>query len=341
MNILLTGGTGVLGAVLADELAPLTDLTCLTRQRPLGLPGVRQVTGDLAALGMGLDARVLDDLIASTDVVVHCGAMTVFGSDREAAHQVNVDGTNRVLDLAARAGARLVHVSSAFVARIGEFADAAGTGVRTPLSYLSTKLAAESLVAGSGLDADIVRPSVLIGDSRTGAFGQFQGWHAMCGAVITGRTPFLPADGDVLVDCVPVDHAAQAIADLVLRGAGRGSWWLTAGEHATTLDQSLDISVEVAAERGLAPQRPRLLPREMVERLVLPAFGDGAPPKLRRQMEEGVELMRLHTEHRFPSSWPDAHLRPPASNAESQDHVRTSLRYWCDRQGLGVGTCVA
>src|SRR3954454_15872226 len=113
MNILLTGGTGVLGAVIAEELAPVADLTCLTRRRSLDRAGVRQLPGDLVAADMGLDARSWRELRAATDVVVHCGAFTNFSSRPEAARKVNVEGTNRVLDLVAGAGARLVHVSTA------------------------------------------------------------------------------------------------------------------------------------------------------------------------------------------------------------------------------------
>ena len=134
----------------------------------------------------------------------------------------------------------------------------------------------------------------------------------MCGAAIAGQTPFLPAGPDALVDCVPVDFAARAVARIALTGAAPGEWWLTAGDDAFTLGESLDLCLREAATRGLAPHRPRLLPREMVERLVLPAFGEGVPPELRRQMLEGLELMRMFgSEHRFPSRWP-AELGAPA-----------------------------
>lgn len=342
MNILLTGATGVLGAVVAEELAPAAQLTCLTRRRRLELPGVAQLPGDLTAPALGLDSRQLADLVARTDVVVHSGAMTGFSTDPQVARRVNAEGTERVLDVTARAGARLVHVSTAFIARIGEFDETAAADVRSPLAYLRSKVEAESLVAGSGLDAVVVRPSVLIGDSRTGAIGQFQGWHSICGSIITDRMPFLPSGGTSLVDCVPVDQVARAIAGLVLDGSGPGSWWLTAGDRALTLQQSLDVCLAVAAERGLAPHRPRLMPREMVERLVLPAFAAGAPPALRKQMVEGVELMRLFgSEHRFPRDWPGAQPGLPVTDDETAEYTRTSLRYWCDRQGVGVQACVA
>lgn len=335
-RILLTGGTGVLGAVVARALAPHAELTCLTRRRRLQIDGVREVAGDLTASGMGLDARDRDDIVAGTDVIVHCGAMTGFGNKPEVPLRVNVDGTNRILDLAASAGARLIHVSTAFVARVGEFEAAqVAPELRTPVLYVRSKVEAENLVLGSGLDPVIVRPSVIMGDSVTGHIEAFQGWHTMCGAVMTGQTPFLPAGPDALVDCVPVDFAARAIARLAIGGLEPGEWWLTAGDDAFTLGESLELCLREAAARGLTPHRPRLLPREMIERLVLPAFGDGVPPELRRQMLEGIELMRLFgSEHRFPSRWPAGHGGPAPTRAELQASFDASLRYLGDRMGL-------
>ena len=48
--------------------------------------------------------------------VVHCGASISFDLPLEEARRINVDGTRAVLDLAGRAGARVVHVSTAYVA---------------------------------------------------------------------------------------------------------------------------------------------------------------------------------------------------------------------------------
>lgn len=341
-RILLTGATGVLGAVLAEEVAQGAHLTCLTRRRQLDLPGVQRITGDLAAPRLGIDSRRFADLVAQTDVVVHCGALTSFGANLATVRAINVAGTNRVLDFTAQADARLVHVSTAFVARIGEFDGPGVENLRSPVSYLRSKVEAESLVLASGLEPVVVRPSVLMGHSRTGRITQFQGWHAMCEAIICERMPFLPASGDALVDSVPVDYVAHAIARLALSSTDPGEWWLTAGQDAFTLDSSIDLCLAVANEYGREPFRPRTLPREMVERLVVPAFGDGAPPALRRQMLEGLELMRLFgSDHRFPSRWPSEHSGRAATHDELVRCFEASLRYLCDRQGLELPAEVA
>lgn len=339
-HVLLTGASGVLGSVIAAGLAKTSHLTCVTRRRPVRTTGVRQLAGDLTAPALGLTDHDFADLVARTDVVVHCGALTSFANNPRAAMAVNRAGTERILDFTQRAGARLVHVSTAFVARADEFCASAESAprerIRSPRSYLQSKVAAEEAVMASGVRTALVRPSVLMGDSATGYIQQFQGWHQMCQGIITGGLPFLPAGGASLVDCVPVDFVARAVVELALNEAV-GEWWLTGGPHAFSLDACIDLCLEVAAERGLAPHRPRTLPRDMVERLVLPAFGQTAPPALRRQMAEGLELMRLFgSGHRFPSHWPTGagFSTSPATQRELIGCFKASLHHLCDVLGL-------
>lgn len=360
-HVLLTGASGVLGSVIAAELAPLADLTCLTRRRPVPLAGVRSVHGDLSRPDMGLSARETRALADRVDVVVHCAALTSFTADSTVPDQVNRDGTSRVLELTAAAGARLVHVSTAFVDRLEEFdgtdpggeldgadpgaagSSAHGAGadrpVRSPEHYLRSKVAAEAAVRSSGVPYALVRPSVLIGDSATGAISGFQGWHRLCAGLITGDLAFLPADGSALVDTVPVDLAARAVSRLALAGGTAGEdseWWLTAGAAALSIDSTVDACLEVARDRELATGRPRLLPREMVERLVLPAFGQSAPPRLLRQMLEGMELMRLFgSRHLFPRRWPTELGAAGPEAPELASAVRTSLDFLADDLDLG------
>lgn len=344
-QILLTGASGVLGSVVAAELAAGADLTCLTRRRPVPVPRVRTVSGDLTSTRLGLSSRDLAELTARTDVVVHCGAMTAFTTDGDTSEQVNRDGTGRVLELVAAAGAELIHVSTAFVDRADEFGTASDQAsehrVRSPEHYLRSKIAAERAVADSGLPFMIIRPSVLIGDSGSGAITQFQGWHQMCAGIITGQLPFLPADGAALADFIPVDHAARAIAGLALAAAeGRvtagSEFWLTAGSAALSIATTIDACMEIAADRGLTPDRPRTLPREMVERLVLPAFGRSAPPRLLKQMLEGMEMMRLFgSQHCFPRRWPTELGMAGPEQADLEQAVYTSLDFLADALELG------
>ena len=100
MRILLTGATGVLGAVVARELAPQAELTALVRRRRLplgrGAPGPWRPHRSRRWAWTPSD---YDDVVAGTDIIVHCGAMTGFGNKPDVPRRVNVEGTNRILEL--------------------------------------------------------------------------------------------------------------------------------------------------------------------------------------------------------------------------------------------------
>ena len=149
---------------------------------------------------------------------MHAAAVTDFGVGEPATSALNVDGTARVLDLAAEAGARVLYVSTAFVAT-DLTTEARGARSReaavSPQAYLSSKRRAEALVRGSGLEATIARPSVVLGDSRTGAIARFQGLHAVFRGILRNEVPLMPMPAASPVDVVPVDVVAEALAALV------------------------------------------------------------------------------------------------------------------------------
>ena len=112
--VLVTGGTGVLGRRVAAELRDAgVPVRVLARRWPRyadRLPGVGYVLGDLS--------RPLDpSAVAGVECVVHCAAETRGGASD---HQRNsIEATRHVVEAAARAGAKVVHVSSLAVLEPG------------------------------------------------------------------------------------------------------------------------------------------------------------------------------------------------------------------------------
>jgi nucleoside-diphosphate-sugar epimerase len=133
-----------------------------------------------------------------------------------------VTGTGRVLEFC-RACARLerhLYVSTAYVAgtRSGLVLEedlAAGQGFKN--HYESTKFAAEVLVRSSmafdGVPTTIVRPAIVVGDSRTGETAKFDGPYYILrtAAALPGPMPQLGRP-DALFNTVPVDFVVEAIA---------------------------------------------------------------------------------------------------------------------------------
>ncbi|MFE2043594.1 SDR family oxidoreductase [Streptomyces sp. NPDC059477] len=124
-TILVTGGTGTLGRLVAARLrAQRHEVRVLSRH-------ARPYAVDLRVGGAALDAAV-----AGADTVVHC-ASTPRGGDEKAAA--------RLIGAARAAGVRhLVYISIVGVDRV-------------PLGYYRAKLAVERLVEGSGLGWTVLR----------------------------------------------------------------------------------------------------------------------------------------------------------------------------------------
>jgi len=132
-RILVTGGTGTLGRLVVPRLR---DAGCrvrvLSRRSREAGDGIELVTGDLAT-GEGIDAAV-----EGAEIIVHC-AGSPKGDEDKALNLVRA---------ASRAGARhLVYISVVGADRIPVV-----SGVdRAMFGYFASKLAAERVVADSGL----------------------------------------------------------------------------------------------------------------------------------------------------------------------------------------------
>ena len=131
--VLVTGGTGTLGRQVVPRLRDAgRDVRVLSRQRRQPAEGIGFFTGDLST-GEGIEAAV-----AGTELIVHC-AGTTKGDELKARHLV---------EAAARAGTRhLVYISVVGADRV----PLTSAMDRAMFGYFGSKLAAERVVAGSGL----------------------------------------------------------------------------------------------------------------------------------------------------------------------------------------------
>lgn len=172
MDVLVTGGTGFVGANLVREL--LKDgarVRVLVRPRShrRALEGcdVEVVEGDL------LDPTSLKRAAAGVPIVYHVAAdYRLWAPDPEALYRANVEGTRHVLSAAADAGARRV-VYTSTVGALGIPKDGAPGTETTPASltdmvgpYKRSKFLAERVAeewAGRGLPVVIVNPSAPVG----------------------------------------------------------------------------------------------------------------------------------------------------------------------------------
>jgi thioester reductase-like protein len=188
------------------------------------------IEGDVRQMHLGLSGAEFKALSRDVTDVWHLAART--SAVRADLRAVNVEGTRNVLDLAAAAPRlrRLNHFSTALVSgeRVGVILeDELAAGQRFHDQYEETKFQAELLVrrAQADLPATIYRPSIVVGDSRTGEIDRFEGPYAL--GILLVASPLavplpLPADAVAPLNVVPVDFVVEAVLSIAENPAAAG-----------------------------------------------------------------------------------------------------------------------
>jgi dihydroflavonol-4-reductase len=252
MRAFVTGATGFIGGAVVRRL-----LEAGNEVRALVLPGcdTRQIEG-LAIERVDGDVRDVESVqrgMADCDWVFHLAAIYSFrGHPWEDFQQVNIEGTQRVLQTALDQGVkRIVHTSS--VITVGVNADRSPANEETPSTlahmyghYARSKFLSEEVArdfAQQGLPVVIVNPTSPMGE------GDYR--PTPTGTVIVdylnGR---MPAYVDTAMNIVDVEDVAAG--HLLAAERGRvGERYLLGGENLT-LKEFLDLLSEAS---GLPPVR--------------------------------------------------------------------------------------
>ncbi len=258
-SILLTGGTGFMGAALLQELLS-RDATlkvyCLVRSpseaiarerlehtfQMLRLQGsvlerVCAVPGDIENATLGLTPAEYTRLSSEVDTVIHCAADINYSKPYALLKQPNVEGTHNVLRFTCSGRPKTLQ----YISTAGLFGATAGLlgindvledyDIRTSIpivsienGYVKSKWVAERIVQAAsarGLRAGIYRLGFIEGSSRTG-IGNVSDLlcRMICGCIQMGTYPNFPEKHWVVT---PVDYAAKSIAHISL-SAGIGAY---------------------------------------------------------------------------------------------------------------------
>jgi thioester reductase-like protein len=245
---------------------------------------VTAIAGDITAPRLGLGDR-WQPLAERIGAIVHGAASVAFDLSLEESRVINVAGTRQVLDFARACPnlERFTYVSTAYVAgdRRGiVYEDDPGGGARFRNAYERTKHEAERLVAAhrDEMDVTIVRPSIVVGDHRTGWTAAFNVLYAPLRAFEAGIIPVVPARRRSPVDVVSVDYVADAVHALAEAPEAAGqTFHVVAGERASSVGEI----VELAGERFSAPQ-PRIVPPVAYRAVISKIVEKRAPSSARR-----------------------------------------------------------
>jgi dihydroflavonol-4-reductase len=256
VKVFVTGGTGFIGGHVVRRLRERgDDVVALVRSpekaRHLQDLGATLIAGDLSS------SDVIRNACEDCDAVIHGAAVYKVGipkSEREAMHDANVRGTERVLDAAWQAGVnKIVYVSTinVFGNTKGEIVDESfqrepgdWVSVYDETKFLAHQAAEERIAKGAPIV--IVQPGAVYGP----------GDHSEVGNVIdqtsTGKLPALPF-GDMGFNLVYVDDVASGVL-LALDKGQVGQSYVIGGQIATMRD----LVQNVASIAGRKPPKREL-----------------------------------------------------------------------------------
>jgi nucleoside-diphosphate-sugar epimerase len=253
VSVLITGATGYLGGLLAAGLGP----DGRSGHRGMTVRALGRADADLGRPG------ALDHIDpGGITHIVHAAAVTDFGVDRETARAVNVEGTARVIEFAQRCTGlrRYAQLSTLYsvgtrTGTVGEQLYEAGDFAN---DYEWSKHAAESLVAGSGLPAVIVRVATIAADDDGGHVTQYNAVHNTLKLVYYGLLSLIPGDPATPVPLTTADRVLAVIEAAL--APGPAGVYHAAPADVATLGELIDICYDVFAEDPSFARRRILKP---------------------------------------------------------------------------------
>lgn len=306
-TVLLTGANGFLGSHLVpvlvrqncrvlcpvrpqrgkspeDRLRRAIAAACPDDNAAAVLAQVETVAGDFTQERFGLADGAYEALLARTDHIIHCAAMTTFSPNEETAQwKVNVAGTENMLRVACdrRPGDGLHYISTAYVS-----GDRTGTVYETELDqgqnfyngYERSKFQAEKLVEQyrheQGLPVTVYRPSVIVGDSESGRTVLFNGMYLFLRFLQSMRQAFSEKrDGRVVVpmrglgnpdatkNYVHIDYVVDMVRTIFFRPETHGRTYHITHDAPARLDLLREVIEDVLGICGTS-----FVPQEEFER---------------------------------------------------------------------------
>lgn len=292
-HFFVTGGTGMMGSDLLPRLLrayPESLLTLLLRGKSpsdagerarrialtvggeCGIPDavsrVRGVLGDVTQERLGVSPGEIERLTGTVTHIIHGAATIRFDHPLDEARAINCGGTRRVLELGlhcARRGSleRFIYIGTSSVSgrRSGTiYEHELEMGQEFFNTYEHSKCESERLVreAADRLPTVVFRPSIVIGDSRTGRTSSFNVIYIPLKLLERGLMRLVPGTPDTTLDLVPVDWVNDAMVYIMGKSDAVGRvFHLTAGPARSARLGELVRSAAEYFDRAVPLSRPR------------------------------------------------------------------------------------
>jgi thioester reductase-like protein len=287
----ITGGTGHLGTSLVhwllrkdnsvallvrpDSLKRLHGKQGLVKLIEKSGPGIsserinrrlRIVGGDITKPKLGLGQADYKKLTGEVTTIYHSAALLDFMAPWEALQTTNIEGTRNLLDFGMACTGRAAFQGVCHISTFAVAGTATGTfyektldvGQKFNNDYERSKFEGEKLVATyrqKGLPISVFRPSIIVGNSKTGETRSFETLYKPLHFLSLGLYDQLPANGRTKFNLVPVDSTAEAIYKIVDQAGISNRTYHIVNSHEINIQFLIQV-----ASRVFGFQEPALIP---------------------------------------------------------------------------------
>lgn len=291
-TIFVTGFPGFIAERLVERLAgddvqslllvqpqfverAISSVERIAEQTGTALENFALIEGDITLPQLGIADEDLKLVRDQTTDVFHLAAVYDLAVSKEAAFKVNLEGTKNVNEFVRglRNLKRHNYISTCYVAgrRVGEILETElehDAGFRN--YYEETKYLAEVETEGlkRELPVTIFRPSVVVGDSKTGETAKYDGIYSLINYLrLAPRLLRLinVGNNNVRLNLVPVDFVVDAIAALSADENAVGKTVALADPEPLTTRELFDVIAEIlSGKRSVIAPPPALVKRSLM-----------------------------------------------------------------------------
>ena len=246
---LLTGSTGFLGSFLAKELLDKNYFLYLLARPKKNksafervieslkfvyedewtdklLSRIKVISGDITQDNLGIHSKKeIEELIKEVEIIFHSAALAELRVPLEKIRKINVEGTRNILKFALKCKEKgrlkkVNHISTAYVVgkKITNFSeDMLDLGQEFNNTYEQSKFEAELLInefREKGLKISIFRPSIIMGDSKTGKTNNFRMFYQPLHFFSLEIYKRFPANLKCAQNLINIDTVAKAVSIL-------------------------------------------------------------------------------------------------------------------------------